>query len=243
LPTKEDLLWDLKVKELRKLAKENRVPLVKRGWLGDTYATTKEDIIEILLESSRITKKKILAILEPPKPKRARKKSEKKEVKVEEEHIKEKITTEREISRRIVTAREVTLKLVLDEVNEFNKRTPKIRGKRKEKLYTTALTSFLMHTFPSVKMEQALGKGSRIDAIIGNIGIEAKYRPDIGIEAKYRPDQNEINRLFGQIDIYIQFLNDIIVVFFDTDSGTVNNFKRKLKRVPGYTETVNVVNI
>jgi len=233
LPTKEDLLWDLKVKELRKLAKENRVPLVKRGWLGDTYATTKEDIIEILLESSRITKKKILAILEPPKPKRARKKSEKKEVKVEEEHIKEKITTEREISRRIVTAREVTLKLVLDEVNEFNKRTPKIRGKRKEKLYTTALTSFLMHTFPSVKMEQALGKGSRIDAIIGNIGIEAKYRPD----------QNEINRLFGQIDIYIQFLNDIIVVFFDTDSGTVNNFKRKLKRVPGYTETVNVVNI
>jgi len=232
LPTKEDLLWDLKVKELRKLAKENRVPLVKRGWLGDTYATTKEDIIEILLESSRITKKKILAILEPPKPKRARKKSEKKEVKVEEEHIKEKITTEREISRRIVTAREVTLKLVLDEVNEFNKRTPKIRGKRKEKLYTTALTSFLMHTFPSVKMEQALGKGSRIDAIIGNIGIEAKYRPD----------QNEINRLFGQIDIYIQFLNDIIVVFFDTDSGTVNNFKNKLKRGE-YTEKVKVVNI
>jgi len=233
LPTKEDLLWDLKVKELRKLAKENRVPLVKRGWLGDTRATTKEDIIEILLESPRITKKKITTILEPsPKPKRAGKKISKKEVKVEEEHIKEKITTEREITRKIVTAREITLELVLDEINEFKKRAPKIRGKRKERLYTTALTGFLSHTFPSIEMEQTLGKGTRIDARVGKVGIEAKYRPD----------QNEINRLYGQIDTYLQLLNDIVVVFFDTDSGTVNDFKKKLKR-GGYTEKVKVVNV
>lgn len=232
MPTKEDLLRSLKVKELRQLAKENRVSLVKEGWFGSSRATNKDDIIEILLESSRITKKKISAILEPPKPKRARKKISKKEVKVEEEHIKEKITTEREITRKIVTAREITLEMVLDEINEFKKRAPKIRGKQKERLYTTTLTGFLSHTFPSIEMEQTLGKGTRIDARVGKVGIEAKYRPD----------QNEINRLYGQIDTYLQLLNDIVVVFFDTDSSTVNDFKNKLKR-GGYTEKVKVVNI
>ena len=63
-----------------------------------------------------------------------------------------------------------------------------------------------------------------------------------GIEAKYRPDQNEINRLYGQIDDYLQFLDNIIVVFFDSDSSRVNVFEKKLKR-GGYLKQVFIVKI
>jgi len=220
---KEDLLWSLTVKELRQLAKKNRISLVKEGFLWDSYATRKEDMIEILLESPRMTKKKILDMIEhPPKPKR------KEELKIPEKKIKVK----EKITRRISTPKRITLNSVLDEVKNFKRRAPKISGKRKEKLYITALTGYLSHAFPSIEMEQPLGKGSRIDAVVGKIGIEAKYRPD----------QNEINRLYGQIDTYLQFLNNIIVVFFDTSSGIVNDFKKKLKR-GGYAKQVEVVNI
>lgn len=232
MSTKEDLLRSLTVKELRQLAKENRVPLVKEGLLGlwDVSASRKRDIIDVLLESPKITKNKILTILEPPpKPK---KKRVKREVKLEEERIKEKITTEREITRKVITAKEVTLDTVLDEVKIFRKYVPKITGKRREKLYTQRLTGFLSRIFPDIETEQALGKGTRIDAMVGRVGIEAKCRPDI----------NEIHRLYGQIDTYLQFLDNVIVVFFDTDSGTVNDFKKKLKR-GGYSESVAVVNI
>jgi len=218
MSTKEDLLWDLTVRELRQLAKANRISLVKEGLLGlTTYsASRKEEIIGILLESPRITKKKILAILEPtPKPSRI---------------PREKVSMKG--SREERRPRKAQLNQVLDEIKSFKRHVPSISGKRKEKQYTLALTGYLAHSFPQIEMEQPLGKGTRIDAIIGKIGIEAKYRPD----------QNEINRLYGQIDTYLQFLNEIIVVFFDTDSSTVNDFKKKLKR-GGYLEEVSVVNI
>jgi len=140
--------------------------------------------------------------------------------------------TERKITRRKITEERITLNSVLGEIKSFKRRSTKISGKRKEKLYTTALTGYLSHAFPSIEMEQSLGKGARVDAVVGKIGIEAKYRPD----------QNEINRLYGQIDTYLQFLNNIIVVFFDTSSGIVNDFKKKLKR-GGYAKQVEVVNI
>lgn len=71
MPTREDLFYELTVKQLRQLAKENRIPLVQEGLLWDTYASRKEDIIEVLLESPKITKKKILCVIKaPPKPKR-----------------------------------------------------------------------------------------------------------------------------------------------------------------------------
>jgi len=150
---------------------------------------------------------------------------------VEEEQIKERVT-ERKITRRKITEEQITLNSVLGEIRSFKRRSTKISGKRKEKLYTTALTGYLSHAFPSIEMEQSLGKGARVDAKVGNIGIEAKYRPD----------QNEINRLYGQIDTYLQFLDSVIVVFFDTSSGIVNDFEKKLKR-GGYAKQVEVVNI
>jgi hypothetical protein len=150
---------------------------------------------------------------------------------VKEERIKEKIT-EREITRKSVTEETITFELVLKEVKKFKRSAPKIRGRQKERLYTTALTGYLSHAFPSIDMEQSVGRGCRIDAMVGHIGIEAKYRPDT----------NEINRLYGQIDTYLQFLESIVVVFFDTSSDIVNDFRKKLKR-GGYSKQIEIVNI
>ena len=94
--------------------------------MWDSTASTKEDIVGILVESPKITKEKISAMLKPVGSASKTKVTEK-ERKIEEEHIKEKIVTEREISRKILTVKEITLETVMDEINEFKKVTPKIR--------------------------------------------------------------------------------------------------------------------
>jgi len=59
MSAKEGLLYELTVSKLRALAKENNVSLVIEGLLEDSKATAKDDIIEILSKSRKITKKKI----------------------------------------------------------------------------------------------------------------------------------------------------------------------------------------
>lgn len=74
MPTKEDLLSELTVKQLRQLAKKDRVKLVEENlFWGTVPVSTKDDIIEVLSESSRITKKKIQALAKPPKTKAGKK--------------------------------------------------------------------------------------------------------------------------------------------------------------------------
>ena len=61
-----------------------------------------------------------------------------------------------------------------------------------------------------------------------------------GIEAKYRPNQNEIDRLFGQIDDHLRYLETVIVVFYDSDQSMINDLERKLKTA-GYSKNVRIV--
>ena len=63
MSSKEQLLRALTVKKLRELAKENKVLLVTEEGLfwGGTKATRKDDIIEILSASRKVSKKEIEA--------------------------------------------------------------------------------------------------------------------------------------------------------------------------------------
>jgi len=218
LSTKEDLLLSLTIKELRELAKENRIKLVKEGFLWDSPATRKEDIIGLLLESPRITKKKILAKFEPSKlPKRKKGK------------IKPVIQTapKSKPSENILG----TVSDIKSSINRWKNVVPKITGKNKEKKMTLSMTGFLANSYPNIILEQNLG-GNRIDVVIEKIGIEAKYRPN----------QSEVNRLYGQVDDYLRYLDYIIVVFFDTNQAMMNNFKRKIK-TGGYESQISVVGV
>ena len=65
---KDELIKRLTLKQLKELAQENRVILRRGDWkLGDKTVTTKKDIIALLMNSKKITKKKIEDKLFGPK--------------------------------------------------------------------------------------------------------------------------------------------------------------------------------
>jgi very-short-patch-repair endonuclease len=66
MTSKEELLNNLTVKQLKQLAKENNVSLVWEGLFFDNVASTKEEIVDVLLDSDKITKEKITTIQHPP---------------------------------------------------------------------------------------------------------------------------------------------------------------------------------
>ena len=147
----------------------------------------------------------------------------------EEEEIKEKITIERETTRKVMEEVEVSISTIRQSINKWKRIAPKATGRGKERQMTLSMTGFLASAFPEITLEQSLG-GNRIDAVIEKIGIEAKYRPD----------QSEINRLYGQVDDYLRFLDHIIVVFFDTNQTEINNFRRKID-TGGYKDKVTLI--
>jgi len=212
MSTKEDLLWSLTIKELRKLAKENRISLVKEGFLWDSPASRKEDIIEILLQSPRITKKKIKAIIEPPKKEKTP--AKKREVKPKAEKATPK-TTE--------------LKQVLRRVRQFSP----YKKPRREKGLEAMLVSYLRAFFPDLRTQLTYER-ARIDAQIGEIGIELKFQPSAGA----------FDRLYGQIEKYLKHLKFVIVVIgYEKSKEDTRYFKKRLKERGWLKDRVFVVSV
>jgi hypothetical protein len=150
---------------------------------------------------------------------------------LEKEEIKEKITVVCEIPRKVVDEIEVSVKSIKRNINRWKKNAPRVTGRGKEMKMTLSMTGFLSSAFPNILLEQRLS-GNRIDAVIDKIGIEAKYRPN----------QNDINRLYGQVDDYLRYLEHIIVVFFDTNQAQINNFRRKITS-GGYIKKITLMSI
>lgn len=64
---KEDLLRKLNVSKLKQLAEENKISLVRENW-GEKYILkSKDDIVEALLDSKKLSEKKIKEFTEPKK--------------------------------------------------------------------------------------------------------------------------------------------------------------------------------
>lgn len=167
--------------------------------------------------------KKVKSLATKKKTKRIKSKQAKKE------EIKEKITIEREAERTVTKEADVSVNSIKRNINKWKNVAPKVTGRGKEKKMTISMTSYLASKFPEITLEQNLG-GNRIDAVVGKIGIEAKYRPN----------QSEINRLYGQVDDYLRYLDHVVVVFYDTNQTMINNFKRKIK-TGGYDNQLTIV--
>lgn len=210
MPPKEDLLWSLTVKELRKLAKENRVSLVKEGFLWNSPASTKEDIVEVLLNSSRITKKKIEAIITPPKKKKTPVKKSKVVSKAKE-----------------TTQKTTELKQVLRRVKKFNP----YRKPRREKGLEAMLVSYLRAFYPDLRTQLTYER-ARIDAQVGQVGIELKFQPSAGA----------FDRLYGQIEKYLKHLKFVIVVIgYEKSKEDTRYFNKRLKERGWFNDRVFVV--
>lgn len=62
--TKERRLKSLSIKVLQKLAIENGVELIKKGWLRSSPITNSADMLQVLLKSNQIKDKTIMTIIE-----------------------------------------------------------------------------------------------------------------------------------------------------------------------------------
>ena len=135
-----------------------------------------------------------------------------------EMEILDNIVSVKDLSEEPIVESNKKIHSISMKINQWKKVSPKIRGKRKERQLTLSMTGYLASSYPQISHEERLGS-NRIDAVID----------DIGIEAKHRPNPNEINRLYGQVDDYLRHLSHIIVVFFDTNQTMINNFDKKIK--------------
>ena len=132
---------------------------------------------------------------------------------IEEEQIKEKIT-EREITRRKVTEERISVKSLLRRINTFEAPT----RPKKEKQLENMLVSYLQ-AFYDVRTQLTYER-ARIDAKIGNTGIEIKYQPSSG----------DFDRLYGQLEKYLKNLDEVIIVIGSEKSKELTkSFKKRLK--------------
>ena len=167
-----------------------------------------------VLNSDQYKSMKIRKVKSTPEVEVKRTRTKRKKV---QEETKEKITIERE-TKRTILEEEITVTQIRRKLNQWKNTVPKITGKGRERQLVRHMTGFLAGAYEDVRTEQKLGR-NRVDAVIGKIGIEAKSEAN----------QNAINRLYGQVDDYLRYLDHVIVVFYDTNPGMVNDFKRKLK--------------
>jgi hypothetical protein len=153
MPTKEDLLHSLTTKQLRQLAKKNGVKLVGENWIIGTYSVSlKKEIIEVLLESPKITKKKILNMTKALTKKAVLTKEAK-----PLEKPKPKAPEVKQVLRRI-------------------RRFKPHKKPRKERELEAMLVSYLGAFYPDIRTQMTYER-ARIDVQIGKIGIEIKYQP------------------------------------------------------------------
>jgi len=223
--TKEELLDYMTIKQLRGLAKEYNISLEKRSFFRVKKVTRKGDMIDILRELSLSKIRRYAQKISLIKP------LDKKIKKEETEKRKEDKTkdTEREVVQKFIERKNVDV--IVREIKKY--KPPPIRGKGAEKKLSIGLVSFLSHSFPDIEIEQPIARGARIDAIVeGKIGIEAKYKPPI----------TEMDRLYGQIEKYLRRLDHVVVVFFETPSRDVRDFRNRIKRSK-FAEKVTVLSL
>lgn len=132
---------------------------------------------------------------------------------VEEETIREK-NTEMEITRRRVTEKHISTRGLINKIKKFE---PHVRTK-KEKQLENMLVSYLQANY-DVQTQMNYGRAI-IDAQVGNIGIEIKHAPSSG----------DFDRLYGQIEKYLDRLEQVIVVIANEKSKEITkSFQQRLK--------------
>jgi len=78
----------------------------------------------------------------------------------------------------------------------------------------------LKRYFPNLRTELQYER-TQIDAQIGKIGIELKYQPS----------ESQLDRLYGQIEKYLQHLDYVIVVIgYELSPESTDHFRRRIKR-------------
>jgi hypothetical protein len=128
---------------------------------------------------------------------------------VEKEVVKEsKETKEREIETPQFAS-------IVEKIKRFTiHKIPKT-----EKDLDSMLVHFLSAFYPDIQTQVAY-QNTKIDAQIGNVGIEIKFQPSAG----------EFDRLYGQTEKYLKSLEKVIVVIgYERTRELTENFEKRMK--------------
>jgi len=110
-----------------------------------------------------------------------------------------------------------------DEVNDILNKIKTLtihRMPNTEKDLDNMVVSYLSAFFPEIQTQVAY-QNARIDAQIGNVGIEIKFQPDA----------SEFDRLYGQTEKYLDSLEKVIVVIgYERSSELTENFVKRVER-------------
>jgi hypothetical protein len=118
---------------------------------------------------------------------------------------------------------------ILSEIKKF-----KIHKKpNTEKDLDSMLVHYLSAFYPEIETQIAY-QNARIDAQIGDVGIEIKFQPSAG----------EFDRLYGQIDKYLKSLEKVIVVIgYERKRELTENFEKRMKERGWLNSKVFVVSL
>ncbi len=112
------------------------------------------------------------------------------------------------------------------------KRFSPIRMPKKEMELEDMLFSYLQHSY-SIHPQQTYERAT-IDGRIGNIGIEIKFQPS----------SSEFDRLYGQVEKYLKYLDEIIVVIgYEKGRENTDYFEKRIKERGWLNSKVHVISI
>jgi len=143
-------------------------------------------------------------------------------------------TTEKEEIEERQPRREV--KEATAESSEILSRIKKFTIHKKpktEKDLDSMLVHYLSAFYPDIQTQLAY-QNARIDAQIGDVGIEIKYQPSAG----------EFDRLYGQTEKYLKSLEKVIVVIgYERTRELTENFEKRMKERGWFNSRVFVVSL
>lgn len=124
-----------------------------------------------------------------------------------------------EIEKESLEDKEITISSskateIVTKVKQFSP----LRKPKKEKELEDMLLSFLQHSF-AVHPQQTYERAT-IDARIGSIGIEIKFQPSTG----------ELDRLYGQVEKYLKYLQTVVVVIgYEKNREGISYFEERIE--------------
>jgi hypothetical protein len=102
-----------------------------------------------------------------------------------------------------------------------------------EKDLDSMLVHYLSAFYPDIQTQLAY-QNARIDAQIGDVGIEIKFQPSAG----------EFDRLYGQTEKYLKSLEKVIVVIgYERTRELTENFEKRMKERGWFNSKVFVVSL
>lgn len=127
----------------------------------------------------------------------------------------------REVPQLSTSEKATVPKAVSSQIKEVLKRIRQFEPPRrpsKESQLEDLLVTYLRVWYPDLRTQLSYER-AKIDAQIGRIGIEIKLSPDEG----------ELDRLYGQIDKYLEHLDSVIaVIFYERSRESTESFKKRM---------------